>query len=259
MKFLLDIPLVMSLAEWVWSDDEAPDVSPELCVEGLPLMNSGCWSKLLVKGLGIAIILGACLNKAPLIYNIWTSKSTQGLSGGALYGEVLVVANSSFYGMLMNYPFTAYGEALALVLQALVVVGLQWTFASPPVPASEKAIASMLAVAYIVGIVYLLPAEYYYLLMASMWPLQIYAKGAQIYESFRVQHTGAQAIVTILMNVAGSGIRILTTLKEVGWDMVFLTGSLLSVGLNGIILLQYILYRKNTEKFLQSLEKKKSD
>ena len=85
MQFLLDIPLVMAFADWVWSEDESPDVSPEFCVTSLPLMNGGCWSRLLVKGLGVGIILGACLNKAPVIYNIWTSKSTHGLSGGALY------------------------------------------------------------------------------------------------------------------------------------------------------------------------------
>lgn len=249
----------MSLAEWVWLEDDAVDVSPELCIQDFPVMNGGCWSRLLVKFLGIGIILGACLNKFPMIYNICTFKSTQGLSSASLYADCLVVGNSSVYGILMNYPFTAYGEALALLVQSLAVVALQWIFAHPPVQAMEKAFAVAVAVAYVAGVSYALPEQHYYILMASMWPIQIYAKGAQIYESFRVQHTGAQAIITLLMNITGSAIRILTTLKEVGWDMAMLTGALLSVALNGILLLQYIAYRKNTKEFIRGLEKKKAD
>jgi mannose-P-dolichol utilization defect protein 1 len=257
MTFLLELSFVVALAEWVWADDEAADVSPEMCVEGLPLMNTGCWSRLAVKALGIAIIVGACLNKAPMIYNIWSSQSTTGLSAGALYGDLLVVANSAFYGYLLGYPFTAYGETLALCVQAVVVIGLQWKLAEPSVATSEKIMVSLLSLVYLVGIAYFLPAEYYHLLMASTWPLQVYAKGSQIYETFRVRHTGAQAIVTIGMNLLGSSLRILTTLKEVGWDMAFLTGSLLSVTLNSVMLVQYVAYRKNTKDFLESLEKKK--
>ena len=259
MKFLLDIPFVMALAEWVWSEAEAEDVSPEVCISGLPLMNSGCWGGLAVKGLGIGIILGSCLNKAPMIYNIWTSKSTQGLSGGALYGELLSVANASFYGLLMSYPFTAYGEAIALGVQAFIIIIMNWVFADPPVSTTEKIAATGASVAYLVGVLYMLPPEQYSLLMSIMWPLQVYAKGAQIYESFRVQHTGATAIATICMNVAGSSIRILTTIGEIGFDIAMLTGSVLAVILNSIMLFQYFMYRKNTENFLRELEKKKTD
>jgi len=259
MKFLLDIPFVMTLAEWVWSEAEADDVSPVFCISNLPLMNSGCWGRLAVKFLGIGIILGSCLNKAPMVYNIWTSKSTEGLSGGALYGEILSLANASFYGFLMSYPFTAYGEAIALAVQAFIIIMLNWVFAKPPVSTNEKIAATGAAVAYVVVVLYILPPDQYSLLMGMMWPLQVYAKGAQIYESFRVKHTGATAIATICMNVAGSSIRILTTIGEIGFDFAMLTGSILAVVLNSIMLFQYFLYRKNTEKFLQDLEKKKTD
>ena len=259
MKFLLDIPFVMALAEWVWSEAEAEDVSPQICISNLPLMNSGCWGGLAVKGLGIGIILGSCLNKAPMVYNIWTSKSTEGLSGGALYGELLLLANASFYGFLMSYPFTAYGEAIALAVQAFIIIMLHWVFAEPPISMTEKMAATGASLAYLMGVLYILPPEQYSLLMGMMWPLQVYAKGAQIYESFRVKHTGATALATICMNVVGSFIRILTTIGEIGFDFAMLTGSILAVVLNSIMLLQYFLFRKNTEKFLQDLEKKKTD
>jgi len=51
----------------------------------------------------------------------------------------------------------------------------------------------------------------------------------------------------------------LTTIGEIGFDFAMLIGSILAVVLNSIMLFQYFLYRKNTEKFLQDLEKKKTD
>lgn len=77
----------MSLARWVWGEDRA--VTPEYCIEFFPIMNNSCWSRLIVKGLGIAIILGACLNKAPVVINILNTKSTEGLSRISIYGEIL--------------------------------------------------------------------------------------------------------------------------------------------------------------------------
>eukprot|EP00977_Amphora_coffeiformis_P011661 scaffold2804_cov181-Amphora_coffeaeformis.AAC.29 len=222
-------------------------------------MNSSCWGGLSVKGLGIGIIMGSCLNKAPMVYNIWTSKSTEGLSGSALYGEIISLANASFYGFLMSYPFTSYGEAIALAVQVFIIIMLNWVFAKPPVSMTEKIAAAGAAAFYLVGVLYILPPEQYSLLMGMMWPLQVYAKGAQIYESFRIKHTGSMAVATICMNVVGSFIRILTTIGEIGFDFAMLTGSILAVVLNSIMLFQYFLYRKNTEKFLQDLEKKKTD
>ena len=254
MKFLLELPIVLAVAEWIWAD-AGDNATPEHCLDTLPLMPAACWNRLLAKAVGVAIIAGACLNKAPVIYNIWTSQSTAGLSAGALYGELAVVANNSFYCVLQKYPFTAYGESVALLFQGVVLILLQWRFAA--VSVTEMYVAIAVAILYIVAILYLLPIDWYSLLMASMWPLQVYAKGAQIYESWRVQHTGAQAIITILMNVVGSGLRIGTTLAEVGWDFAYLTGAFLSVALNGILMMQYFVYRENTQRFLQSLETKK--
>jgi hypothetical protein len=148
MKFLLDIPLFMSTANWVWVEDET--VSPTFCVENAPLMNSDCWSRLIVKALGIAIILGACLNKAPVMLNLWNTKSTAGLSSMAVYSETLVYANAASYGMLSGHPFTAYGENLALFLQSLVITYLMWSFAAPPVSSLEQGVVNFVVAAYIV-------------------------------------------------------------------------------------------------------------
>lgn len=87
MKFLMEVPFVMTLARWVWGEDT--EVTPKLCIETFPVMIGPCWSRLVVKGLGIGIILGACLNKLPIIVNLMNSKSTAGLSRTSIYGEII--------------------------------------------------------------------------------------------------------------------------------------------------------------------------
>lgn len=89
MKFLLDVPFVVALAKWVWGEDEL--VSPESCLEDFPLfMAVPCWSRLLAKSVGVAIIVLSCLNKAPVMRNILKSESTAGLSRASVYGETIV-------------------------------------------------------------------------------------------------------------------------------------------------------------------------
>jgi mannose-P-dolichol utilization defect protein 1 len=258
MKFLLDVPFVMSLADWVWGKDPDAQVSPELCVEAFPVMNGACWSQLVVKALGIAIIAGACLNKAPIMLNILDSKSTAGLSRTAIYGETICYASAAFYGMLEGHPVTAYGENVALLIQSVVIILMMFQFTvDPKVSTQERVIATGLAVAYVAGVATMLPEDLHYLLMGSILPVMLFARGSQIFETLMVQHTGAQSIVTTAMNLVGGILRILTTIKEVGWDMAVLSGLLVGTIMNVVMFLQYFYYRSNTEKFVKELKEKK--
>jgi mannose-P-dolichol utilization defect protein 1 len=254
MEFLLDVPLVVSLAEWVWGGD--PDVSPDFCVKNLPFMNLECWSRLIVKGLGIAIILGSCLNKAPVMVNIMNAKSTRGLSSVAIYGETLVYANGALYGLLLGHPFTAYGENVALLLQSVVIIAMMWQFATPPKAALDRLMVALGFALYVAVTTMILPKDSHYLLMTSIMPVLLYSRGSQIIETLRCQHTGAQSIVTTTMSLVGVLIRILTTIKEVGLDMAVLGTYFLSCMLNLIMFVQYFYYRKNTEVFLADLKAK---
>ncbi len=76
---------------------------------------------------------------------------------------------------------------------------------------------------------------------------------------FKSKHTGAQSIITVIMNFTGSAIRVVTTIKEVGMDIPMLSGYLISILLNTIQISQFLIYKKNTEKYLKDLadEKKK--
>jgi mannose-P-dolichol utilization defect 1 len=255
MTFLLDVQGVKTFASYIWGND--PLVTPEQCITTLPWMPEACWSRLLVKLLGLAIIVGSCLNKFPIILNIISTKSTIGLSRAAIYGEIVVYLNCALYGMLESYPMSAYGENVMLTIQSIGILLLIYRHTATS--ASEQVFAAAVSVAYVTAIITLIPPKYYYVLMASVWPVQVFSRGSQILQTFRLKHTGTQSAVTNGMNLAGSCIRILTTIKEVGWDWAVLMGYVLSVGLNGALLLQFVMYRDNTRQFWLSLKDKKQD
>lgn len=261
MSFLLEIPLVVSLAEWIWNDSTSQDssleqvkTSAELCLSTLPLMNTDCWKCLIAKGLGILIIVGAFLNKAPVIRNIVVAQATAGLSRASVYGETIIYANAAVYGLLNSHPFSAYGENIALLLQAILIVVLTWHYDSKYISAFERGVVLAMAALYWAVVVFFLPQQYYFVLMTSIMPLLLYARGSQIIETFRCQHTGAQSIITTTMNLGGGLIRILTTIQEVGWDFAVLVTFGLSLVLNIICFGQYFYYQKNTQTFLADLQ-----
>jgi mannose-P-dolichol utilization defect protein 1 len=259
MVALIDIPFVRPLAEWIWGADASQEVSPEICLSQIPLISAGCFSQLLTKALGVAIILGSCLNKVPIMINMMNSQSAAGISRNSLYGEGIVYCNGAMYGFLEGHPFTAYGENASLLLQNIVLVAMTWSFLSKtsiPVNLQEQVLVVVGFVLYLVSVLTFLPDQYRYLLMSTTWPVMLYARGSQVFETFSVKHTGNLSIVTTSMNLVGSLIRILTTLKETG-DMVVLSGYLLSGSLSFIMFVQYWLYLGRTTELAKETEQAK--
>ena len=104
----------------------------------------------------------------------------------------------------------------------------------------------------------LTPDTQYILLVCN--PLVLLStRGAQIKENAINKQTGAQSMGTFAMSLAGSAVRIATTIKEVGWDFHILRNYTLSIVLNGILCAQIYSYRANTEEFLKNLRQKKKE
>lgn len=252
--------LVMSIANWVWGGEKS-EVAPEFCLQGINfLANGACFSGLLVKGIGVAIIAASCLNKAPVMRNIIISKSAAGFTQFSVYSDILVMSNCAFYGLLNRQPFTAFGENVFLSLQCIAIALLMWKYKDDPeVKTQQKIMAATCYLLYVIGVIKFLSEDYYYLLMTSVLPMAFLSRGSQVLEAFRLKHMGSNALLTHCMNFVGSSIRIMTTIKEVGWDLAMLSGYFLSVAINGIIIIQFFLYQENTAAFLQEQQKKKKE
>ena len=70
-------------------DDEIKQDDFTSCSNLFPFMSQECWVHVMVKGLGLLIILCACLSKAPVLMNMFQNKSSTGISRGATYGDVI--------------------------------------------------------------------------------------------------------------------------------------------------------------------------
>lgn len=248
----MDIPFVKPLAEWIWGAEGGAAT----CLQEAPFLGVDCFSQLVTKAFGILIIVASMLNKIPIMRNMQKSQSAAGISRNALYGETLVYANCALYGLLSGHPFTAYGENISLMLQNTVLIFMAWdlsTKTSSPVKSQEKTLTILSASVYLGAVTQVLPEEYQHLLMSSTWPVMLFSRGSQIFETFSVKHTGNLSIVTTGMNLVGAVIRILTTMKETG-DIVVISGYLLSGSLNLMMFIQYWMYLAKTTEILKKAE-----
>ena len=246
-------PTINAIATWAWGGQE----EATFCLENiLPIPPMQCLVGLAMKALGILIILGACLNKAPVILNILKNKSVAGMSPSAVYSETIMYGNSAFYSVLKGNPFTAYGETLILTFQSMAVCVLCWIYAVPRINIPQRLLAIFAFGVYLYVVFFLLTPEYYYILMSVNLPVLIFSRGSQIYTFHTCKHTGTQSLITTIMNTAGSLIRVMTTINLIGFDIPMLSGYLISLVLNFILIAQFMMYKERTEEYLNSLKKK---
>ncbi len=85
-----------------------------------------------VQGLGLGIVLGASLVKLPQILAVGRSKSAEGLSSISYELEEIGLAVMTANGFIMGLPFSAFGEAIFLLLQNTILIGLIYKFSKAP-------------------------------------------------------------------------------------------------------------------------------
>ena len=96
---------------------------------------------------------------------------------------------------------------------------------------------------------YNLPNEYQYILPLSSLPLLFSSRIPQIAENYKNKSTGTLSSITLLLIVAGSLARILTTVNDkAGVDMAVLINYVLGALLASILLLQIFVYRKEKKE-----------
>uniref|UniRef100_M4C487 Solute carrier family 66 member 3 n=1 Tax=Hyaloperonospora arabidopsidis (strain Emoy2) TaxID=559515 RepID=M4C487_HYAAE len=211
--------------------------------------NVECIKAVVSKALSYAIITGSLILKLPQILKILAAKDVTGLTPSAFYMEVVLYLSSTIYNLLRGYPISTWGENLVILAQNIVLVLLLWTFYKPTISMTTRfGLVSVFAV-MAAGMV-LISDEFQWLLASAGIPVSIIARIPQ-------GHTGQLAIITLVLNLAGSFARLFTTMQETG-DPVQVAGFGVAILLNGTLVLQVLVLWGATNKVLAQASTKKA-
>lgn len=227
---------------------------PESCYDEFFLnfnfLDVPCLKIVLSKGLGIGIILGSVMVKLPQILKLIGAKSAEGLSFHTVLLELLAITGTMAYSIANNFPFSAWGEALFLMLQTVVIGFLIQHYGGRTVK------GALFLIVYF-GLLFLAlspatPMSVVTTMQASNMPAIIIGRLIQAVTNYSNGHTGQLSAISIFMLFAGSLARIFTSIQETGDSLMALT-YIISSSCNGIIAAQVLYYWNSSP----ALKKKK--
>lgn len=216
---------------------------PESCYDefflNFNLLDVPCLKIVLSKGLGIGIILGSVLVKLPQILKVIGAKSAEGLSFNAVLLELLAITGTMAYSILNNFPFSAWGEALFLMLQTVAIGFFIQHY-------SGQTMRGLLFLVVYSGLVSLAlspvtPPSVVTAMQAVNMPAIIISKLLQAATNYRNGHTGQLSAISVFLLFAGSLARIFTSIQETGDSLLALTYVISSL-CNGLIAFQVLYY-----------------
>ncbi|CAM4719177.1 unnamed protein product [Caretta caretta] len=220
-----------------------PHLLPERCYDELflrfNLLHVPCLKILVSKGLGIAIVAGSLMVKLPQVFKILGAKSAMGLSFHSILLELLALTGTMVYSVANGFPFSAWGEALFLMLQTVTIGFLTQHFGG------RTAQGISFLVLYFALLCLLLspltPQAMVTLLQATNVPAIIISRLLQAATNYRNGHTGQLSAVTVFLLFGGSLARIFTSVQETGDPLMALTYVVSSL-CNGVIAGQLLYY-----------------
>lgn len=226
-----------------------PALLPERCFEelvlGLQLLHVPCLRILLSKVLGYGIVAGSVMVKLPQVLRVLGARSGAGLSVPGVLLELLALAGSVAYGCSRAFPFSAWGEALFLLLQTMTLGFLMQHFGG------HTGRGVLLVAGYWVLLGALLsphaPPGLITFLQAANLPIIILSRLLQAATNYRQGHTGQLSGVTTTLLFGGALARVFTSLQETGDPLLALTFAT-SAACNGLLLGQLLYYRGGTPK-----------
>jgi len=144
------------------------------------------------------------------------------------------------------------------MVQTLVVVLMIWRYGEEKKTNNVGVVCGAYLV-YLFVVFYVLTQDTIYILMVYNPIVLLTSRGSQILANHQQKQTGAQSLATTGMNLTGSLIRTVTTIKEVGWDFHILRSYGVSISLNMILFAQIVMYRENTKRMLDDIKQKKKE
>ncbi|XP_041094303.1 mannose-P-dolichol utilization defect 1b [Polyodon spathula] len=216
---------------------------PEKCFDeffvNFNLLDVPCLKILLSKGLGMGIIAGSLMVKLPQIFKLLGAKSAEGLSFNSILLELLAITGTMAYSIANSFPFSAWGEALFLMLQTVGIGFLIQHYRG-------NSLQGLGFIAVYFALVSLLlspitPRSVVTTMQATNMPAIVISRLMQAGTNFRNGHTGQLSAVTVFLLFAGSLARIFTSVQETGDPLMALT-YVVSSCCNGVIAAQLLYY-----------------
>jgi len=213
-----------------------------------------CLKLLLTKSLGYGIIAGATIVKVPQVLKLLKAKSSVGLSFVGVFLELLAITFGAAYAFNKNYPFSAWGESLFMLIETAAIAFLVLFY-------DGKKSTSVLFLISFTSALYVLmsgltPVNVLWTLQASNLPLVIVGKLLQAFKNYSNSHTGQLSAITTVLLLLGSTARIFTSIQETGDNLVVLI-FVAATFANLVLFAQLVFYWKATNQFLLKESKKK--
>lgn len=214
-----------------------------------------CLKAAISKALGLVIVAGSFMVKVPQIIKILKNHSAAGISFIGVLLELYAVTTGVAYSYNKGFTFSAWGEALFLLLQTAVVAILVLHYnRSPNIAAIFVGIYSVILYILVGG---LTPIDILWTLQAVSIPLIFAAKMIQAYTNYKNGSTGQLSAITCVMLLFGSTARIFTSIQETGDAVFIVTYALATIG-NAILVGQFVYYSKKTKGTSKPKKSKKN-
>ena len=219
------------------------------------LMDPACLKFLVSKVFGYGIVAGSTMVKVPQIQKIQKAGGVGGLSGSSIILETLSCIANVAYNFGLGYPFSVWGENFFLTLQNSAITALYFHYTCGIGSARFLATAAFFVVFGLVLYqrslpdMHVPPALCGALGMPSCTMtandiggalpilIMLFGRLPQIVQNQRQGHAGQLALITYLLNVAGSGARVFTVTQELD-DKMALTSAVSSCLQNVVLVAQ---------------------
>lgn len=86
-----------------------------------------------MQGLGYGIVVGAAGLKVPQIRSVLRSRSAEGLNFSSFELENIAFSIHTAYGFILGLPFSAFGEAVIILLQNTFLLACIYYYARAPI------------------------------------------------------------------------------------------------------------------------------
>uniref|UniRef100_A0A8R1XWR9 Mannose-P-dolichol utilization defect 1 protein homolog n=1 Tax=Onchocerca volvulus TaxID=6282 RepID=A0A8R1XWR9_ONCVO len=211
------------------------------CLRSIP---EECISMVMSRLLGLGITLGSVLIFIPQILKIQFAQSGEGISLSSQLLGLFACFVITSYSYAKGYVFSQWGDSFFVTIQMIIIIIQILWFSSRQAHA-----AVFLAFCWTISCAVMgeyISVDMLALVQAITIPVVIVAKFLQIWTNYQQQSTGQLSVISLSLQFTGCLARIFTSLKETN-DQLVIINYIIAALLNGIICVQYFLYRNSAK------------